>query len=196
LAKRKEEWFGKVLSSLGNPTLSHIVHRYVWSNGDVYEGEFFEGRREGRGVMICTNGDRYEGEWREGQMNGWGKAIKAKYVYEGDFLDGEKDGMGIITFENGVKYEGGFKDGNKNGFGRDIMPDGTKWEGEYISGKKKEEIIIPKDQAINCDWRDVPEDEQRLKDRKERRKKLYATSSQTGRKKRRKKPPFITPEKT
>src|SRR5690349_13624036 len=117
--------------------------------------------------MFQMNGDRYEGEWKDGQLHGFGKAIKAKYVYEGDFQNGEKDGMGVITYDNTSKYEGSFKDGNKHGYGKDFLGNGQTWEGEYFNGKKKEEIIIVKDQALSLDWKDVPEDPDRLRDRKE-----------------------------
>ena len=35
--------------------------RLTWSNGDRYDGDFVDGRREGKGVMVLINGDRYEG---------------------------------------------------------------------------------------------------------------------------------------
>ena len=35
----------------------------ICSNGDVYEGEFYDGKREGLGKIIYANGEVYEGEW-------------------------------------------------------------------------------------------------------------------------------------
>lgn len=146
--------------------------------------------------MILINGDRYEGNWKDGQLNGFGKCIKANNsVYEGEYLNGEKDGNGIITWANGNKYEGGWKDGNKHGFGKDIFINGKKWEGEYFHGKKKEDIVIPKDQALEVDWKDQI-NERRIKDRKDRIKKILSNSSNlVTHKRRRKKPPFVIPNK-
>ena len=34
-------------------------------SGDIYEGEFFDGNMEGRGVFRFSNGNMYEGEWKD-----------------------------------------------------------------------------------------------------------------------------------
>ncbi len=39
----------------------------TYSNGDVYEGEWKEGKRNGTGKMTYRNGDVYEGEWKNGE---------------------------------------------------------------------------------------------------------------------------------
>ena len=38
-----------------------------YANGDVYEGEYKEGKKEGRGTMRYANGSVYEGEWKGGK---------------------------------------------------------------------------------------------------------------------------------
>jgi len=35
-----------------------------YPNGDVFEGQFVEGRREGRGIKVNRNGSRYEGSYK------------------------------------------------------------------------------------------------------------------------------------
>jgi len=60
-----------------------------WPGGDVYKGEFKEGRRAGKGVMTFSNGDSYNGEWRN------------------DVLYGH----GTLKFANGIEYTGSFQDG-------------------------------------------------------------------------------------
>ena len=48
-------------------------HKYVHENGDVYEGEWKDGKKNGVGVLISSeHGDRYEGEWKDGKQNGIG----------------------------------------------------------------------------------------------------------------------------
>jgi len=192
---------GRMIYFTTTGRLDAVIETYEgqWERGKKngigrYDGEFVDGRREGTGIMMQVNGDRYEGEWKDGQLHGFGKAIKAKYVYEGDFVNGEKDGVGVITYDNGAKYEGGFKDGNKHGFGKDFLANGQTWEGEYFNGKKKEEIIISKDQALTLDYISTPVDTERLRDRKDRRKKLLKRGAdRNGAKRRRKKPPFVMP---
>jgi len=36
------------------------------NNGDIYEGEWKNGKGEGNCVMKFNNGDIYEGEWKNG----------------------------------------------------------------------------------------------------------------------------------
>ena len=60
---------------------SYIKKEY--HNGK-YEGDYINGKREGKGIYIYNSGDKYEGE------------------YKNDL----KDGYGIYTYSNGDVYEG------------------------------------------------------------------------------------------
>ena len=53
-------------------------------NGDVYEGDFIDGAKSGKGVETLDNG----------------------MTYKGSFVDGFRQGQGILTWSNGDKYEG------------------------------------------------------------------------------------------
>ena len=46
-----------------NRCLFRIFH---YSNGDIYEGEFKNGLREGYGILYYSNGNKYEGEFKNG----------------------------------------------------------------------------------------------------------------------------------
>lgn len=37
-------------------------------NGDRYEGEWINDKRNGKGVHIDKYGNRYEGEWKDGNI--------------------------------------------------------------------------------------------------------------------------------
>lgn len=50
-----------------------------YSNGDVYDGDWREDRKEGNGIgvvkvgrMVYKNGDCYEGQWSDDMRNGKG----------------------------------------------------------------------------------------------------------------------------
>lgn len=69
---------------------------YTWKNGDVYKGAFIEGEMEGRGSMTWKNGDRYIGTWEHSKMQGRGHYIwetpgdaMAQNKFEGDWIEGE-----------------------------------------------------------------------------------------------------------
>ena len=38
------------------------------NNGDKYEGEFKNNKKEGKGIIYYKNGDKYEGEWENAQI--------------------------------------------------------------------------------------------------------------------------------
>lgn len=77
-----------------------------------YVGDFYAGKKHGKGVMTWANGDVYDGDWLDGNMTGKGKFTWANGdVYEGEFKKGEKDGAGKLTMSNGAVYEGDWEAG-------------------------------------------------------------------------------------
>ena len=53
--------------------------RFTWKSGEIYEGEFSDGRRNGVGRQM----------WRDGS------------VYEGDFVNDQRHGEGICSWSSG-----------------------------------------------------------------------------------------------
>jgi len=41
-----------------------------YSNGNKYEGEFYNGKPHGKGIYTWANGEVYEGEWMVGLKEG------------------------------------------------------------------------------------------------------------------------------
>ncbi len=62
-----------------------------YPDGSRYNGQFQNGKREGRGIMTYPNGIQYSGLWK----------------------NDKEDGSGILTSPNGNKYVGLWKDGEK-----------------------------------------------------------------------------------
>ena len=60
-----------------------------------YEGDWVEGKREGKGVMTWKNGNKCDCEWK----------------------NDKRHGKGTLTYSNGDKYEGEWKNGKKDGKG-------------------------------------------------------------------------------
>ena len=62
----------------------------VANKGDIYDGEFIEGKKQGMGVLIKENGDKYEGNFDNDIENGEGKLTKQNgEVITGVWIKGE-----------------------------------------------------------------------------------------------------------
>ena len=60
----------------------------LYAQGNVFEGEWKAGKREGRGVFRSANGDVYEGSFKAGDREGRGTYRSADGgVYEGALIE-------------------------------------------------------------------------------------------------------------
>lgn len=50
----------------------------LWDDNTRYEGEFVNGKMEGKGIKTWTNGNRYEGMWSNDLQHGPGLFYNAK----------------------------------------------------------------------------------------------------------------------
>ena len=58
------------------------------------------------GTLVQRNGDRYDGEWRDGRENGRGiETWPDGRRFDGQYRDGRPDGPGILTTPSG-RFEG------------------------------------------------------------------------------------------
>ena len=109
---------------------------YTHSNGDIYEGDWKEGKRHGHGTYIESEGDKYVGEWKNAKRHGQGTQTSPDGTkYRGEYKDGKRNGQGTWTYPDGEKYEGEWKDGKRNGQGTFTSPDGGKYVGNFKDGK-------------------------------------------------------------
>ena len=92
-----------------------------------YEGEYFKGKRHGKGKEFNKYGKLiYEGEYANGKRDGKGKQY-------------EDEGMFGIENEPKLLYEGEFKNGKWNGKGKKyriyLESQSLEYEGNFIDGK-------------------------------------------------------------
>ena len=105
----------------------------------TWSGACQNGLAQGRGVLQWYQdnkpSERSEGEFRDGKLNGRGILIGANGDrYDGDFRDGRQNGRGAATFTNGDRYEGEWRDGNPNGVGRLARANGDVFNGIWANG--------------------------------------------------------------
>jgi hypothetical protein len=60
---------------------------YKYYNGDIYEGEFVDGRRHGDGEYLYTDGSIYRGQWRNDLKNGQGNFKFDNFEFDGVWVD-------------------------------------------------------------------------------------------------------------
>ncbi|KAJ8748786.1 hypothetical protein K2173_011341 [Erythroxylum novogranatense] len=109
----------------------------VYSNGDVYEGEFHKGKCSGSGVYYYYMSGRYEGDWVDGKYDGYGVETWARGSrYRGQYRQGLRHGYGVYRFYTGDVYTGEWSNGQSHGCGVHTCEDGSRYVGEFKWGVK------------------------------------------------------------
>ena len=109
--------------------------KYIFLDGAIYEGDFVGGLFQGKGKYIFTDGAIYEGDFVGGLRTGKGKYIwRSGAIYEGNFVNGSCTGKGKMIFLDGENYEGNFVNGLRSGRGKYIWRNGDTYEGNFVNG--------------------------------------------------------------
>jgi hypothetical protein len=117
----------------------NCIGKYEYFDGEVYEGFFSDGQRNGFGVRNYVNGDKYEGFWSKDYFNGDGTYVWSNGdYYEGEYKDGQKHGYGVLVWTNGARYEGYWEASNFNGKGTYTYLNGDIIESNWKNGKKND----------------------------------------------------------
>ena len=87
--------------------------------GFNYIGDLKDGKRHGNGKYIYPNGDTYEGEWNCSIREGEGTFTYKddSHTYVGNFLANVFHGWGTLHIIGGEKYEGEWSNGKMEGEG-------------------------------------------------------------------------------
>lgn len=87
-----------------------------------------DGMIHGKGVLKHKNGEEYEGEFYNGKKDGMGKWKDLEgNTYEGQWSNDRKHGHGIYKTKEGFMYDGEFELNKRHGLGTIITPDNTKY---------------------------------------------------------------------
>ena len=130
--------FAEIFVKLDDISENNFIGKgvYTYSNGDKYEGDWFNDQSTGNGVYTYSNGSSYKGEFLEDKLNGKGiyKWFSGE-VYEGDFVDNKRTGQGTFTWNTGTIYRGDFLNDAITGKGMKVYPDGETVDGFWDEGK-------------------------------------------------------------
>ena len=123
--------------------------KMVYDNGNMYEGDFVTGEKDGQGTYTYKDGGYYTGAWKNNLENGYGKKYSksGNIVREGTWKDGffvDSNGDLVFFDVNDIDLDK-FKDielskpkcvsGNcVNGQGKYWSSDET-YEGDWVNGK-------------------------------------------------------------
>ena len=113
--------------------------KYYYDNGMYFIGEYKNGLRHGKGIQYYSNGNiKYEGDWLNDKFEGKGKYIweNGEY-YIGQEKNGLRHGKGIEYYSNGkLRYKGNFVNDEKNGIGHYIIESGEYYIGQFKNNFK------------------------------------------------------------
>ena len=111
----------------------------IWKNGDSYQGNFWNGMRDGMGTMSYADGSEYVGKWECDKMHGDGTRRFANgNVYFGPYFRGKRKGKnGQFLFLNGDVYTGDFDNDQFEGKGTYKHKSGITFDGSFINSKRQ-----------------------------------------------------------
>ena len=111
----------------------------------------YEKKNYGKEYLGVSGNLLYEGEFINGRRNGKGKEydIQGQLIYEGDYKNGKKEGIGILyTNDNVPIYEGEFKNGKRNGKGKTFKEGKIYFDGEFFNDGLYKGKIYKNDKVI------------------------------------------------
>ena len=109
---------------------------YTFSNGDIYDGEWADKKKQGHGTLIAAHGSKYIGEFWNGKFHGKGTFTFYDSLYVGEFSRGKFDGKGSYITADGTIRKGTWKNNRLNGQGSLLWTNGDKYVGEFKNGEK------------------------------------------------------------
>jgi hypothetical protein len=94
--------------------------------------------KHGTGYMQYATGETYDGEWFDGVRQGPGVSVLAGELYQGGFWADKRHGDGTVKdlATESLIYQGQFQNGLFHGKGRHFAPDGV-YEGDFQSGVRQ-----------------------------------------------------------
>ncbi|KAK1426658.1 hypothetical protein QVD17_15335 [Tagetes erecta] len=113
----------------------HGNGKYLWSDGCIYFGDWCNGKINGKGKFSWPSGATYEGQFKNAFMNGEGTFTGSMNdTYTGCWVMNRKQGKGMQSYANGDRFEGEWKKGFHEGQGRYHWNSGHQYIGQWKNG--------------------------------------------------------------
>ncbi len=110
---------------------------YYCESGNLYDGKFDNGMRNGLGTLKLKDGGSFRGFFKNGSIHGRGIFRYGNGdIYKGQFKNGRKEGKGIFKWSNGNEFKGQFRFDKIDGLGNMKYAVGHSYSGEWRNGKK------------------------------------------------------------
>ena len=113
------------------------VHLYIEKNDNDDDSRNFVFLRDGIGKTTYQNGSIYEGNYKEGKRDGKGIYVDqdGTIIYQGEWQNGKRHGQGTYKDQEGNVYQGEWQNGKRHGQGTYKDPQGNVYQGEWQNGK-------------------------------------------------------------
>ncbi|MBP7377201.1 MAG: hypothetical protein KA956_12065 [Pyrinomonadaceae bacterium] len=137
--------FGKYLFANGNTYEGYFVNgrgsgkgKVINTDGSSYVGDFVNGKMEGRGIFLSANGNTYDGMWVNNVRSGQAAQTvkKSGEVYVGQFANDKRNGKGKVTYTNGDTYDGDWVNNLREGQATYTFKNGSYYIGGFVNDKQ------------------------------------------------------------
>lgn len=126
-----------------SPTIHYSFTGYFkkhqYKSGNLYSGSMQSGYRHGKGKFTRAEDHfTYDGDWYMGKRHGRGEEeMPGQWRFSGEFYNDQRNGFGKLVCADGESYEGEWEDGKKHSYGRKTYASGSWYEGEWVDGRRE-----------------------------------------------------------
>jgi len=137
--------YGKYWGEVNADGLCHGKGFLLYKHGDMYKGEYENGKRNGMGTYFFHNGNIYVGYYKDDVKCGRGVYLwKNGCRYDGEFMNDMMHGLGRYYWRTFSRrkghehnwYEGEWTNDKKCGLGLYYWSHGPRYEGEWLFDRK------------------------------------------------------------